>query len=559
MTCFAASTDANPLKRHAALCLQPRAPMRSLVAFAALSAAFLLASPAHAQTAGTGTCSGMGLAGTVGLAYWTGKDFQTVAGPQIQTAFGAAECQCPPANGRDQLNLQIKLTSGLMAGTTGTVEVWVGSGCEMATTRLQANQTQCEQIATLDIQNFTNYSGLGANGILVPIDGRKLASPKVNQCPASTTSNQVYVLMFQSTATNFATCTLSLNQQGALPLTVTGVKAEPGDSAVNLSWTRPDANSTYGPQYYQVLCADDCGNPIREHASRQEYSTCIGGVLSRRNLTGNTNIGGTGGGTDGGVVDGGALLTSGGSDSFQISPQADPVPQDCAGPDGTSTAFPAPVPDMSMPVVVDMAGSTDMSTPTATTSTTHPELGAFRDLDPKFLCTGQIAASSNGVRIEGLQNNFRYHFVVVSVDKYGNVNPAGLLDAKPQATDDLYRRYREAGGSPASCFIATAAFGSYESGWVYVLRDFRDQVLLQHGWGQAFVEWYYAHSPPAAAWIADHGWARLLVRALLVPVIAAAYIWVHFTIWQKALLLTLLLALAFRKRLRAALVRKEAA
>ncbi len=94
---------------------------------------------------------------------------------------------------------------------------------------------------------------------------------------------------------------------------------------------------------------------------------------------------------------------------------------------------------------------------------------------------------------------------------------------------------------------------------MYVLRDFRDQVLLTSEWGRGFVDWYYAHSPPAASWIAEHGWARALVRALLVPVIAVAYVWVHFAAWQKALLLTLLLAFAFRKRIRAALARKEAA
>ncbi len=51
------------------------------------------------------------------------------------------------------------------------------------------------------------------------------------------------------------------------------------------------------------------------------------------------------------------------------------------------------------------------------------------------------------------------------------------------------------------CFIATAAFGSKFTWPVVLLRQFRDQYLLQHTWGKAFVTFYYQHSP---------GWRPLL-------------------------------------------------
>ncbi|MBL4580903.1 MAG: DUF11 domain-containing protein [Gammaproteobacteria bacterium] len=51
------------------------------------------------------------------------------------------------------------------------------------------------------------------------------------------------------------------------------------------------------------------------------------------------------------------------------------------------------------------------------------------------------------------------------------------------------------------CFIATAAYGSYQHDYLYVLRDLRDDVLLSSLSGQWFVEQYYQHSPPFAHWL----------------------------------------------------------
>jgi hypothetical protein len=69
------------------------------------------------------------------------------------------------------------------------------------------------------------------------------------------------------------------------------------------------------------------------------------------------------------------------------------------------------------------------------------------------------------------------------------------------------------------CFIATAAYGSYLDAHVQVLRDFRDDVLLETSWGKAFVAWYYRNSPPIAALIAENEPLRLAVRAVLTPVV----------------------------------------
>jgi hypothetical protein len=54
-----------------------------------------------------------------------------------------------------------------------------------------------------------------------------------------------------------------------------------------------------------------------------------------------------------------------------------------------------------------------------------------------------------------------------------------------------------------------------------VLREFRDRYLLTNRAGQAFVDWYYAVSPPVAAYIAEHDSLKTAVRLGLTPVVYA--------------------------------------
>ncbi|MDD2510289.1 MAG: cadherin-like beta sandwich domain-containing protein [Syntrophomonas sp.] len=82
-------------------------------------------------------------------------------------------------------------------------------------------------------------------------------------------------------------------------------------------------------------------------------------------------------------------------------------------------------------------------------------------------------------------------------------------------------------GNMDECFIATAAFGSKFTWPVALLRSFRDQYLMTGSWGTAFVEFYYRHSPPIAAIIADNEALKLLVRVILTPVIALVYLLYH--------------------------------
>jgi hypothetical protein len=70
-----------------------------------------------------------------------------------------------------------------------------------------------------------------------------------------------------------------------------------------------------------------------------------------------------------------------------------------------------------------------------------------------------------------------------------------------------------------SCFIATATYGSTMAPEVDDFRKFRGEYLLKHSIGKEFVRFYYKHSPPIAAIIADNGFLRFISRIFLFPLL----------------------------------------
>jgi len=66
------------------------------------------------------------------------------------------------------------------------------------------------------------------------------------------------------------------------------------------------------------------------------------------------------------------------------------------------------------------------------------------------------------------------------------------------------------------CFIATAAYGTSTAEQLDVLREFRDDVLLESTVGSRLVDLYYQMSPPIADFISENNFVRTLVRELLV-------------------------------------------
>jgi len=79
------------------------------------------------------------------------------------------------------------------------------------------------------------------------------------------------------------------------------------------------------------------------------------------------------------------------------------------------------------------------------------------------------------------------------------------------------------------CFVATAAYGTETTPELDILRDFRDQVLLENGAGSAFVDAYYKLSPPVANFIVRNDFMRAIVREVLVDPL------VHLLGWAQGL------------------------
>ena len=70
------------------------------------------------------------------------------------------------------------------------------------------------------------------------------------------------------------------------------------------------------------------------------------------------------------------------------------------------------------------------------------------------------------------------------------------------------------------CFIATACYGNYDAPEVLVLRQFRDEKLLQSFFGKVFVKFYYSVSPFFATLISKPDTLKKSVRQyLLEPIV----------------------------------------
>jgi hypothetical protein len=76
------------------------------------------------------------------------------------------------------------------------------------------------------------------------------------------------------------------------------------------------------------------------------------------------------------------------------------------------------------------------------------------------------------------------------------------------------------GAAPGGCFIATSALGTSNAWQLDVLREFRDQTLLQSAIGKSLVNGYLRWSPRVAKWLETKPRARWFVRTLLVTPVA---------------------------------------
>lgn len=123
--------------------------------------------------------------------------------------------------------------------------------------------------------------------------------------------------------------------------------------------------------------------------------------------------------------------------------------------------------------------------------------------------------------VSNLIDGQAYYFTVTSYNAAGTESEYANEISAPAAAAATAANSGggDGSGGGGGCFIATAAFGSYLEPHVRVLRDFRDRSLLTNSLGQAFVTFYYRHSPPIADVIRKHAALKYVTRLALFPLI----------------------------------------
>ena len=126
--------------------------------------------------------------------------------------------------------------------------------------------------------------------------------------------------------------------------------------------------------------------------------------------------------------------------------------------------------------------------------------------------------------ISGLSEGVTYYFSATAYDGDGNESDySAAVNYTPPMAPAPSPAPTPSGAAAASggggCFIATAAFGSYQAPEVVLLQKFRDRILLTNEPGRLFVEFYYRVSPPIADFIGHDDSLKRATRLSLMPLI----------------------------------------
>jgi hypothetical protein len=411
--------------------------------------------------------------------------------------FNRARCECKTA-------LVVKLRQ-MTADLTAANFVTVVAGAGSCLDTFQALRSDC--ITLLPQQVIRNLTG-----VEYPFNV-KASDLMSNRC-ADLAQQSYSIFVYTSDPSDqrkwIETKKLTYTVATSTPTAPTAGKVDAGDGEAAVSFSSPNsAGATDGGTVtrdptikgFQVLCALENGNPAFGSPPAEPA------YIMARNLCNGTPA-------DGGVQDS-APRDSGPKDT--LGAVEGPRREAGASDAGVREAGPKD------------AGVSDGSTPSGISS-----------LDKSYVCSS-LQTSAGTVVVGSLTNGTKYQFYVITVDNFGNPStPTKVGDpVAPQPEEDLWKRYQRSGGQSEGgyCFVATAAYGSYDHPQVRILREFRDEVLLSSRLGQVLVLGYYGASPGPAAWLARHGALRPAARALLWPVTLGAAAYLYTSAGQKLLFL----------------------
>lgn len=110
--------------------------------------------------------------------------------------------------------------------------------------------------------------------------------------------------------------------------------------------------------------------------------------------------------------------------------------------------------------------------------------------------------------------------------------------------------------SESQCFVASATYQSNSALPVILLRQFRDQILINHVIGRGLAKWYYRYSPVAAQWLLAHPEWRPPVLMAFVPILVFALLILNPWIYLSLIVLAGSVSFGLLKTSRAARDRK---
>ncbi len=130
-------------------------------------------------------------------------------------------------------------------------------------------------------------------------------------------------------------------------------------------------------------------------------------------------------------------------------------------------------------------------------------------------------------KIQPLENGVTYVVWMTAIDEAENESiESDQGEGTPMPVDDFFELYKKAGGVEEGgyCFVATAAYGSYQHGMVQPLRDFRDDHLAQSPAGRSIIDGYYRYGPLWARSLQGSETTKGFARILLLPLVLFAWL-----------------------------------